>query len=154
MSTNHTPNYSLSQWEPGDDVLRADFKADNAKIDAALKAEADARAVQAAQIANLGNCQIYTTSYVGSGNAGPSYPCSLTFPKAPALVLIFGYYYVAMAIQGDNLLYTVPNGSHYSTISWNNGGKTMRWFAADGQQNVQMSNNTPYRVAAFYSAES
>ena len=36
MSTNHTSNYNLCQWEPSDQVLRTDFNADNAKIDAAL----------------------------------------------------------------------------------------------------------------------
>ena len=36
MSTNHTPNFNLSQWEETDKVLRTDFNADNAKIDAAL----------------------------------------------------------------------------------------------------------------------
>ncbi len=47
MSTNHTPNYQLSQWEPDDQFLRADFNEDNAKIDAALKAKADASALAA-----------------------------------------------------------------------------------------------------------
>ena len=37
MATNHTINYQLNQWEPTDQVLRTDFNADNAKIDAALK---------------------------------------------------------------------------------------------------------------------
>ena len=41
---NHTPNYNLSQWEAEDKVLRTDFNADNAKIDAALMAAADGRA--------------------------------------------------------------------------------------------------------------
>lgn len=45
MSTNHTANYSLSQWEPTDQVLRADFNADNAKIDEALF-RADRRGLQ------------------------------------------------------------------------------------------------------------
>jgi len=36
MSTNYTQNYNLCQWEPEDPVLRTDFNADNAKIDAAL----------------------------------------------------------------------------------------------------------------------
>ena len=48
---NHTPNYSLSQWEAEDKVLRTDFNADNAKIDAAIKAvdpgKADAPALEA-----------------------------------------------------------------------------------------------------------
>ena len=38
MSSKHTPNYNLSQWESEDKVLRTDFNEDNAKIDAALKA--------------------------------------------------------------------------------------------------------------------
>ena len=38
MSTNHTSNYNLSQWEPDDKVLRTDFNADNRAIDAAIKA--------------------------------------------------------------------------------------------------------------------
>lgn len=36
MSTNHTENYNLCQWEATDQVLRSDFNQDNAKIDAAL----------------------------------------------------------------------------------------------------------------------
>lgn len=37
MSTNHTPNFNLCQWEAADKVLRDDFNQDNAKIDAALR---------------------------------------------------------------------------------------------------------------------
>ena len=36
MATNYTTNYDLCQWESTDQVLRTDFNADNAKIDAAL----------------------------------------------------------------------------------------------------------------------
>ena len=36
MSTNHTTNYDLCQWEATDQVLRTDFNEDNAKLDAAL----------------------------------------------------------------------------------------------------------------------
>ena len=50
MATNQTTNYQLNQWEPTDPVLRTDFNADNAKIDAVLgdlapKAEMLERAV-------------------------------------------------------------------------------------------------------------
>lgn len=34
---NHTANYQLNQWEPGDPVLHTDFNEDNRKIEAALK---------------------------------------------------------------------------------------------------------------------
>ncbi|WP_298025342.1 hypothetical protein [uncultured Dysosmobacter sp.] len=36
MASNHTPHYPLSQWQATDEVVRTDFNADNAKIDAAL----------------------------------------------------------------------------------------------------------------------
>lgn len=36
MSSNHTKNYSLCQWEKTDKVLMEDFNADNARIDVAL----------------------------------------------------------------------------------------------------------------------
>ena len=39
---NHTTNYQLSQWESTDRILMEDFNSDNAKIDAALKNQADA----------------------------------------------------------------------------------------------------------------
>ena len=69
---NHTPNYNLSQWEKSDKVLMDDFNADNAKIDAALKGEAGARAagdaaLQAALSAK-GNCRIRTVTRVGDGD--------------------------------------------------------------------------------------
>ena len=38
----HTQNYQLSRWEKDDRIMMEDFNADNEKIDAALKANADA----------------------------------------------------------------------------------------------------------------
>ena len=38
MPSNQTANYSLSQWVKSDQVRMEDFNADNAKLDAALKA--------------------------------------------------------------------------------------------------------------------
>jgi len=46
MPSNFTPNYKLNQWEADDRVLRVDFNADNAKLDAALKAQADGLAAE------------------------------------------------------------------------------------------------------------
>ena len=43
MATNYTTNYDLCQWEPTDPVIRTDFNADNAKLEAALTALEEAR---------------------------------------------------------------------------------------------------------------
>ena len=48
MFLNQTANYGLSQWDPTDRILMEDFNSDNSKIDAALKANADAIAAEAA----------------------------------------------------------------------------------------------------------
>ena len=81
MSTNHTTNYNLCQWEATDQVQRTDFNQDNAKIDAAL-------AEHAAKIAQKGNCKIEYGSYVGTGNRGPNSPSTLTFSGKPLLVIV------------------------------------------------------------------
>ena len=44
---NQTANYHLNLWESSDRILREDFNGDNAKLDAALKANADAIAAEA-----------------------------------------------------------------------------------------------------------
>ena len=41
MASNYTEHYDLCQWEATDAVQRVEFNADNAKIDAALKALSD-----------------------------------------------------------------------------------------------------------------
>ena len=43
----HTQNYQLSRWEKDDRIMMEDFNADNEKIDAALKANADAVSAEA-----------------------------------------------------------------------------------------------------------
>ena len=69
MSTNHTTNYDLNQWEGTDKVLRTEFNADNAKIDAALKANADAIAAEAAA-REAGETKFIVGHYIGTGASG------------------------------------------------------------------------------------
>mgnify|MGYP001152876093 CR=1 FL=1 len=90
MPTNHTENYQLSQWERSDRILMEDFNADNAKIDAALKAEANARIALAAGVAKRGNCQIEIQTYAGTAEEGAYTTKRLTFFARPAFVFIMG----------------------------------------------------------------
>ena len=43
MATNYTTNYDLCQWQPTHPVIRTDFNADNAKLEAALTALEEAK---------------------------------------------------------------------------------------------------------------
>ena len=64
---SYTEHYQLHQWVPEDDFLRTDFNEDFAKIDAAIKSEAEAAAEALA-----GKAEIVKGSYIGSGGAKPS----------------------------------------------------------------------------------
>lgn len=72
MATNHTEHCLLSQWEPDDQVLRTDFNADHAKLDAALGA------------LTAGQLQMSTGKYQGDG----TYQFSVTFPFQPKFLYI------------------------------------------------------------------
>ena len=107
MSTNHTTNYDLCQWEATDQVLHTDFNEDNAKIDAALNTlsgqvagKAESSTVSAlssllnseisqrqeenntlqTSLSLKGNCQIYYRSYEGDGTGSEDAPFTMTFP--------------------------------------------------------------------------
>ena len=71
-----TTNYQLNQWAKSDRVMMDDFNADNAKIDAALKAVAD------------GTMQFITGSYVGDGTEDRVIDLGVT----PKLVIVIGTY--------------------------------------------------------------
>lgn len=128
MPTNHTPNYDLSQWEPSDKVLRTDFNADNAKIDAALAGKASAAAVDslartvaghASALVRTGNCRIYTTTYTGPGGAGESGAVQLTFPGKPELV--------AVADPGSGAFILMIQGCRYTQRSNSTSSINVTW---------------------------
>ena len=66
-----TAQFGLNQWEMSDRIQMQDFNRDNAAIEAALAKR---------------NCQFYTASYTGDGEATKSW----TFPAKPVLVVIIG----------------------------------------------------------------
>ena len=160
MPTNKTPHYSLSQWERDDRVLMEDFNADNVKIDTALTAEAKARAAadstinttlsaHSAALSRLGNCQIYTTSYVGNGKHGQANPITLTFPRKPLLVIVAQVNYGAMIVMPQgcaHIMHTEGNRGAL-VVTWQ--GNSVSWWTSDNSL-IQMSEqDKTYMVVAF-----
>ena len=145
---NHTTNYQLSQWSRTDQVLMEDFNADNAKLDAALKTHDTALAGLTAAAPHWGNCQIYTTTYTGTGQYGEEHPSTLTFPKKPLLVMITDCGYMPRCFLPFNDYYSYSGT--YVTINWS--GNTVTWFATstDGQMNYT---GRTYYVVAFYAMD-
>ena len=67
-STNHTPNLNLNQWAENDPVIREDFNADNAKIDAAVAAK----------------CEVVFGTYTGNGEQTRT----ISFGFTPSIVFL------------------------------------------------------------------
>lgn len=103
MSTNHTPNYALSQWERTDKVVMEDFNADNVKIDTALAALAE-RAEGAADAANRE--RIYTGTFVGDGQDDRV----IKLPWEPKFMLLLG-----TIIEESALVVMTQKGGMYLT---------------------------------------
>ena len=83
----HTTNYNLNQWEAGDRVTRADFNADNAKIDAALKAH-DTVLASCARV------------MFGTYNGDYREPRTINLGFTPKAVILWGNGYMQQTNQG------------------------------------------------------
>lgn len=135
---NTTGNYQLNQWEGSDRIMRTDFNADNAKIDAALKANANSISSLTGQLGAKGNCRIYTTSYVGSGNYGEETPTSVTLSFQPKLLHIMGKTsgVGVLAAYGCEVGFALGNFANWMRFTWN--GNRVSWYSnsVDTQMNT------------------
>lgn len=152
-----TSNYQLSQWDAEDRIQREDFNSDNAKVDAALKAQAETVADLEALCAGFGNCRIVYGSYTGSGLYGASNPNILTFDGKPLLLAIMPSSNVGnsakgfLAVRGSSFTYTYPeNYNSINQVTW--GDRSVEWYCADSAQ-YQFNNMTHYFVALLAPAE-
>jgi len=156
MSTNKTPNYQLSQWITTDPVRMSDFNADHSKIDAALADHETQLTQHTAAIAKCGNCKIWTTSYVGTGTAGSSKPCTLVFPAKPIFIRIAssrGAEYANDFYGSEYIVMRTSNGAAFCKATW--GETTVSWYDTTGagnQINQLNEKNTLYYVMALLDA--
>lgn len=159
---NTTGNYQLNQWDGSDRILRTDFNADNAKIDAAIKANATAINAESIlrngaissltnQLAKKGNCQIWTTTYVGTGEKGAEHPNSITFPAQPVLFFIVGDGGVGYNVRGANTLWVRP-GSAVASCGGSWSGNTYSWYNVYPEYQLNRE-DIPYTVVALIPQE-
>ncbi len=147
---NKTSNYQLNQWELHDRVMMQDFNADNAKIDAALKAEADARAAADAAIkaefAKFGNCRIVYTSYVGDGTYERGHETTLTFDGRPLLIFVCGSSFaMGYLLRGCNLTMPIHREGGGWFTTW--GENSVSWYSPNADSQFNVKGNTYYVVA-------
>jgi len=126
MASNQTEHLKLCQWEAEDEVLRVDFNADNARIDAAVT-EARAAAAEGIEAVRTMAQACYSPEnqpfvigqYTGDGKSSRTISLGFT----PSAVMIVdggftgysnGYYYSGFALRGGvrliNCLEVVEGG--------------------------------------------
>ena len=161
MATNQTTNYQLNQWEPTDQVLRTDFNADNAKLDAALNALSDQVAKKAdeedltalsesvaAVSAGMGNCDMELLTYTGGGGGSPK---MITFSQVPDMYLVAGDLAFIMGQGGKATAILTCKDATYSEsfvnevdVTWN--GATLTLSNGVDARYQMSSKNKPYWV--------
>ena len=166
MASNYTSNYNLCQWEPSDKVLRAEFNADNAKIDAALASKADrstvsGKASQAAldalsatvaghtaALAGKGNCVIHTAAYTGNGNYGVGGENTRTFPGKPLFVVFTNGQVMLSAVQG---MTTVYGSSQVVSCKWS--GNSLSLSSQNSAASEMNAQGVSYTTLALLAAD-
>ena len=139
---NQTEYYQLSQWDPEDRIQRTDFNTDNAKLEEAL-------ADHAAALAGCGNCEIYTTSYVGNGAYGSGSKNTLTFPRMPILVCVFSNGTFGFFTEKSA---TVGTSSGVSAVSYSWNGLTLSWHGSNANWQLNFG-GSHYGVVALLAAD-
>ncbi len=143
MPTNQTENYQLSQWEKTDKVQMEDFNADNAKIDTALKAQADTLASVQSQLTRKGNCTVEVFTYAGTGSS----TTRISFPRKPTAFIVTGFAGLLFGF-GDRDNVFSENGPMGSG-TWSGSTFIGTNMSGDQFQKLNTSGQT-YVVTAFY----
>ena len=153
---NHTQNYQLSQWEKSDKVLMDDFNADNAAIDAALKAETDARTAAVSSLSSSRNCQAVITGYTGSGVSGESNPNYLSFARRPLFIHIGGNNGTGLSVVYGQTTVHVSGVSSLRDVYLTWSGNSVSWYEdgkgyASSPEHQMNESGKQYKVFALLS---
>ena len=146
-----TSHYQLNQWDAEDRIQRTDFNSDNAKVDAVLAEQAADLSAQAVKLAKCGNCQLYYTTYTGTGSGSNEF----TFPHKPLFICVFGENSYFFAVQGAPYG-TGRNGGTGCGISYTTWtGTSVSWVSNNNEPAFQcnVSGMTYYRVVLMDAGE-
>ena len=140
MASNHTQHYALNRWDLEDQIVMDDFNEDNEKIDAALKANADAISALRTAVGSGGqNARVAFGSYVGDGTYGPNHPTSLQFDFTPVFVMISENDSLDKSpmLRGCTETNSTYGGS--ITLAWTDRG--VSWYTATDVTNPHLNQN-------------
>ena len=134
---NYTTNYQLPVWAETDRILMDDFNDMTEKIGDAL---------------DIHNCQIYTTTYKGTGQYGSGHPTALTFPRPPRMIFIVGSYDASFFIGSCFSNMGVAYYHCWAVQSMLCTGTAVSWYNTQSE-NLQMNSAAgTYSVVALLDA--
>lgn len=143
---NQTSNYQLNQWDAEDRIMREDFNADNAKIDAAL-------AEMAETVAKTGNCKIVYGSYTGNDMYGAyGGQKTLTFNGTPLAIFVGGnYQFFAVKGIGRAMAFQPSQQSTAEYLTW--GENTVSWYNTESAFHQLNASGTTYHYIVLLATE-
>ena len=164
-----TPHYKLTQWDTSDRNMMAPFNQDHVKIDTALKAHDTAIAAKAQQsdltaeisartgaisalstaVAKLGNCQLYATTYTGSGAGRAENPRSFAFPHPPRLVVLTNGNAAYWWILGCNYCTNAFNPNMQNNLGFQLSGNTLSWWSTNSTGLTMDNSGETYSLLAL-----
>lgn len=165
-----TEHLELNKWAQTDRILMDDFNSDNDKLDAALgdlmgtvETHTATLAQHAALLPKLGNCQIYTTSYVGTGNGDPGLILTFSYPVLFLAIMpdasvptqdISSASYSGYYVRGGRFHIYGYDRSYLNNVELTNSGKTFRMFSSNysGADIMNYADRT-YHVVALLAAD-
>ena len=99
-------------------------------------------------LALKGNCQVYTTTYTGTGTVSRTF----SFPKLPLLVIIGGPAIYLVAVRGITALLSTENGeSNNLTGTWSGTALTVAYNGnwGGGDRRACNASGSSYRIVAL-----
>lgn len=127
-----TAQFGLNQWEMSDRIQMQDFNRDNAAIEAALAKR---------------NCQFYTASYTGDGEATKSW----TFPAKPVLVVIIGQVITVLIRDFSIGITQFGSSTHQLQATWEENSVT--WVNTNNSGIISANGKANYGMFAILEAE-
>ena len=118
-----------------------------------------AQAVEDVATVAAGKCSIENSTYTGNGKKGKENPVTLTFPKKPSLVIVFGYNaLILISDKNGNTAFSLSAHPSYGVvyrgdelnILWEN--STLQYYSDEVYYQANCDNKT-YQVVAFYAQD-
>lgn len=118
-----------------------------------------AQAVEDVTTVAAGKCSIGTSTYTGTGTYGTANPTTLTFPKKPTVVILFGYWTLLLITDKFSAGKSAVLSYYGDFAKWSDNcyptwtGSTLKIVSGSQARNQANEQGVVYQVIAFYAQD-